>query len=51
MVERIAELDDALTVKYLEGGEISNDELKDALRRAVICEQGHAGILRQFVAQ
>ena len=36
MVERIAELDDELTVKYLEGGEISNAELKDALRRAVI---------------
>jgi elongation factor G len=36
MVERIAELDDALTVKYLEGDEISNAELKDALRRAVI---------------
>ena len=36
MVERIAELNDALTVKYLEGDEISNAELKDALRRAVI---------------
>jgi elongation factor G len=36
MVERIAELDDDLTVKYLEGGEISNAELKNALRRAVI---------------
>jgi elongation factor G len=36
MVERIAESDDALTVKYLEGGDISNPELKDALRRAVI---------------
>src|SRR5512137_1630615 len=30
MVERIAELDDALTVKYLEGGEISSAELKNA---------------------
>jgi elongation factor G len=36
MVERIAELDDALTVKYLEGAEITNDELKNALRLAVI---------------
>jgi elongation factor G len=36
MVERIAELDDNLTVKYLEGGKISTAELKDALRRAVI---------------
>ena len=36
MVERIAELDDHLTVKYLEGKTISNEELKDALRRAVL---------------
>jgi elongation factor G len=35
-VERIAELDDELTVKYLEGQEISLDELKAALRRSVI---------------
>ena len=39
MVERIAELDDDLTVKYLEGGEISNAELKDALRQAVIASK------------
>jgi elongation factor G len=36
LVERIAELDDELTVKYLEGEEISLDELKMALRRSVI---------------
>jgi elongation factor G len=36
MVERIAELDDELTVKYLEGEEISIEALKAALRRAVI---------------
>ena len=36
MVERIAELDDDLTHKYLEGQEISVDELKAALRKAVI---------------
>jgi len=36
LVERIAELDDELTVKYLEGEEISQDELKAALRRSVI---------------
>jgi elongation factor G len=36
MVERIAELDDDLTHKYLEGLEISIDELKAALRKAVI---------------
>ncbi len=39
MVERIAELDDELTVKYLEGNEISQAELKDALRRAVIANK------------
>ena len=36
MVEKIAETDDELTMKYLEGEEISNPELKAALRRAVI---------------
>ena len=36
MVEAIAETDDALTHKYLEGQEIGIDELKAALRRAVI---------------
>jgi len=36
LIERIAELDDELTVKYLEGEEISLDELKAALRRSVI---------------
>ena len=36
MVEAIAETDDALTVKFLEGHEISAAELKAALRRAVL---------------
>jgi elongation factor G len=36
MVERIAELDDHLTVKYLEGKEIGVEELKTALRQAVL---------------
>ncbi len=36
MVEQIAETDDALTLKYLEGEEITVEELKAALRRAVI---------------
>jgi elongation factor G len=36
MVEQIAETDDALTLKYLDGEEITVDELKVALRRAVI---------------
>lgn len=39
MVEKIAELNDALTVKYLEGGEISIQELKDALRKAVLANR------------
>ncbi len=39
MVEKIAELDDALTVKYLEGGEIGVEELKAALRHAVIANK------------
>jgi elongation factor G len=36
MVERIAELDDDLTLKYLEGEEIGIEELKAALRQAVL---------------
>jgi elongation factor G len=36
MVEKIAELDDDLTMKYLEGKEISVAEMKAALRLAVI---------------
>ena len=39
MVERIAELDDDLTVKYLEGETITTDELKAALRNAVLASQ------------
>ncbi len=41
MVEKIAELDDHLTVKYLEGAEISVDELKSALRKAVIANKAY----------
>lgn len=39
MVEKIAELDDDLTVKYLEGREIGVDELKSALRKGVIANR------------
>jgi len=36
MIEKISETDDMLTEKYLNGDEITDDELKAALRRAVI---------------
>ena len=36
MIEKISETDDALTEKYLNGEEISIEELKAALRKAVI---------------
>ena len=36
LVEKISETNDDLTMKYLEGEEISVDELKEALRRATI---------------
>jgi elongation factor G len=36
MIEQIAETDDDLTIKYLEGDDISMDELKTALRKAVL---------------
>ncbi|MEI7027613.1 elongation factor G [Paenibacillus sp. y28] len=36
LVEKVAELDEELTMKYLEGEEISVDEIKAALRKGVI---------------
>ena len=36
MVEKVAEIDDGLTEKYLEGTEISEEELKKALRKGTI---------------
>ena len=36
MIEQIAETDEALTIKYLEGESISKAELKDGMRRAVL---------------
>ena len=36
MIEKIAETDDALLIKYLEGEEIQPEELKKALRQATI---------------
>ncbi len=40
MVEKIAELDDELTMKFLEAQEISVEELKAALRKGVLANQG-----------
>jgi elongation factor G len=42
MVEAIAETDDELTLKYLEGETISIDELRAALRRAVLANKATA---------
>lgn len=39
MVEKIAELDDTLTMKFLEAQQISVDELKSALRAGVIANK------------
>ncbi|OGO63153.1 MAG: translation elongation factor G [Chloroflexi bacterium RBG_19FT_COMBO_55_16] len=39
MIEKIAEIDDDLTLKFLEGDEISVEELRAALREAVISNQ------------
>ena len=41
MIEKIAELDDDLTMKYLEGETISNEELKAGLRQAVLRKQSN----------
>lgn len=42
VVEQIAELDDDLTIQYLEGSEIAPQDLKAALRRAVIAGKATA---------
>ncbi|HEV2236679.1 MAG TPA: elongation factor G [Ktedonobacterales bacterium] len=39
LVEAVAETDDELTLKYLEGEEITSDELRAALRRATIASK------------
>jgi len=36
MIEKVAETDDALIVKYIEGEEISKEEIRNALRKATI---------------
>ncbi|MFT3895063.1 MAG: elongation factor G [Anaerolineales bacterium] len=41
MVEKIAELDDELIMKFLEGDEISIDELKVALRKGVLANKAY----------
>jgi elongation factor G len=41
MVEKIAELDDELTVKFLEAQEITVPELKSALRKGVLANKGY----------
>ena len=41
LIERTAETDDALTEKFLTGVEISNEELKAAIRRATISFKMH----------
>jgi elongation factor G len=41
MVEKIAELDDELIMKFLEGDEISIDELKAALRKGVLANKAY----------
>ena len=41
MVEKIAELDDELIMKFLEGEEISIEEMKVALRKGVLANQAY----------
>jgi elongation factor G len=41
MVEKIAELDDDLIMKFLEGDEITIDELKAALRKGVLANKAY----------
>ena len=40
MVESLAEIDDDIAAKYLEGEELSVDELKAAIRKLTVSVQG-----------
>ena len=51
MIEKIAELDDDLTMKYLEGETITNEELKAGLRKATIESKATPVFLRIFLAK
>ncbi|NPV76531.1 MAG: elongation factor G [Anaerolineae bacterium] len=42
MIERIAELDDELTIRFLEGEELTVDDLKSGIRKAVIANKATA---------
>jgi elongation factor G len=42
MIEKIAETDDELTLKYLESEEITEDDLRAALRRAILANEATA---------
>ena len=46
LIETVAETDDALLEKYLHGGKVEAQEIKDALRRATIAGPRAAGRLR-----
>jgi translation elongation factor EF-G len=51
MVEKIAELDDELTMKFLEAQEISVDELKACASQGRPCQQSCACFLRFFIKE
>ena len=51
MVEKIAELDDELTMKFLEAEEISIDELKAALRKGVLANKAYPVFCRLFLKE
>jgi elongation factor G len=46
MIERVAECDDALTEKYLNGDDISVEDLRAAIRKGVLCHQDLPGLGR-----
>ena len=50
MIEAVADVDDDIMEKYLEGEEISNDELKAAIRKATLNLEFYP-VLRRFSLQ
>ena len=51
LIEAVAETDEDLMMKYLEGEELSKDEIKAALRKATISKRDRARRLRLFLQE
>ena len=49
MLDSVAETDDELMMKYLEGEELTEEEIKAAIRKATIALRNYSSSLRFFL--